>query len=343
MKAALLNGIRDISIGEFPDPVIGDGDALIRIRSIGVCGSDVHYYTHGRIGRYIAKPPFILGHECAGEVLEVGKDVTNVKPGDRVAVEPGVPCRRCGFCKSGRYNLCRNVVFLAAPPYHGAFCEYLGHAADFLFPIPDEVSFDEAAMCEPLSIGIHSVARSGIKLGDRVLIIGVGPIGLANLQAFLSAGAGEIYVSDLDPARLEFAKKMGATHGFDARDPELAAKLRDLTEGLGPEIIVETAGSAEATAASVDIVRPGGVVVLVGLSPEGTVPMNTITAIDKEIDMRGIFRYANTYPAALSLIARGAVDVKSIVTARYPLDETAQAMADVADRKPGIIKACVTN
>ena len=343
MKAARMYGIRDIRIDDIPQPEIGADDALIAIKATGICGSDVHYYTHGKIGRYVVEAPFVLGHECAGIVEEVGENVTNVKPGDRVAVEPGVPCRTCTFCKQGKYHLCRDVVFLATPPYGGSFQEFMPHAADFLFPLADEVSLPEAAMVEPLSTGMQTVRRSGLKLGDRVFIAGMGPIGLATLQAFLAGGAGAVYVSDVDDERLKLAKEFGAAKAFDAGDENLSEELRDLTEGFGPEITVETAGSVEATKLVADAVRPGGVAVLVGLAPEATVPFNVLDIIDKEIDVRGVFRYSNTYPAALSLIARGAVDVKRMITAEYALEDASRAMADVADRKPGIIKAVVTN
>lgn len=343
MKAAIMHGIRQVVIQEMAQPEIQPDEALVEIRSVGVCGSDVHYYTHGRIGNYIVNPPFILGHECAGVVVEVGSEVTNIAPGDRVAVEPGVPCRRCVFCKQGRYNLCRDVIFLATPPVDGSFVEYIAHVADFLYKLPDNVSFNDGAMCEPLSTGMQAVARSGLRMGDRVFIAGVGPIGLMTLQAFRAAGAGAVYVSDIDTSRLELARKLGATATFNANDETLIPQLRDLTDGLGPEIVVETAGSDSVTAQSVDIVRAGGVVVLVGLAPKAGVEMDTLAIVDKEIDIRGVFRYANTYPAALSMIERGTIDVKSMVTAEYPFEDTDRALSDVANRLPGIVKAVVTN
>lgn len=341
MKAAIMRGIRDVAIADVPMPEVRPDEALVRIRSVGVCGSDVHYYVHGRIGRFIVQPPFILGHECAGDVVEVGKDVRNLRRGDRVAIEPGVPCRRCGFCRQGRYNLCRDVVFLATPPVQGAFVEYLAHPADFLFPLPESVSTHAGAMVEPLSTGMQAVHRSGLKVGDRVFISGAGPIGLMTLQAFRAAGAGEIFASDVIPERMQLALQLGATAAFNGDDPELAARLRDRTEGLGPEIVVETAGSAKATSQAIDIVRPGGVIVLVGLAPSSTVPIDTLAAIDKEIDIRGVFRYANTYAPAIALLARGAVDVGPMITGEYPLDRANEALSDVAARKPGTIKAVV--
>jgi L-iditol 2-dehydrogenase len=342
MKAAVMRGIRDVRIEDIPTPTIRDDEALVRIRSVGVCGSDVHYYVDGRIGSYIVQPPLILGHECSGEVVEVGKSVRNVKPGDLVAVEAGVPCRRCRFCKEGKYNLCRDIVFFATPPVDGAFTEFIAHPADFLYPL-DGVSLHEGAMCEPLSTGMQAERRSGLRMGDSVFIAGVGPIGLCTLQAFRAAGAGAVYLSDLDAERCKRAVALGATEAFDAADTDLAAKIRDLTDGLGPNVFVETAGSTAATAASVEIVRPGGVIVLVGLSPSPIVPMNSFSIIDKEIDIRGVFRYSNTYPAALSMIRRGAVNMKALVTAEYPLERTKEALDDVAARKPGIVKAMVVN
>ena len=343
MKAAVMTDIGRIAVEEVPDPTCGSQQAIVEIRSVGVCGSDVHYYAHGRIGDFVVQTPYILGHECAGVVVEVGANAGNVKPGDRVAIEPGVPCRHCIFCRQGRYNLCRDVVFLATPPVPGAFVQYLAHDSDCLFPLPDSVSFDEGAMCEPLSTGMQAAKRSGISIGERVFIAGVGPIGLATLQAFKAAGAGAVYVSDLSEERLAVAKELGATEAFNAGDPGVSDEIRDLTEGLGPEIAVETAGSVDATLQGLEIVRAGGVVVLVGLTPEAIVPVNTLAAIDKEIDIRGVFRYANTYPAAISMIARGTVDVARMVTDSYELADTDRAFADVVARKPGTIKAVVTN
>jgi L-iditol 2-dehydrogenase len=343
MKAAVMNGVRDVSVERIPEPTLKSDEAMVRIGSVGVCGSDIHYYAHGKIGRYVVEPPFILGHECAGEIVEVGSEVTDLAPGDRVAVEPGVPCRRCVYCKGGKYNLCRDVIFLATPPVQGAFVEYLPHPADFLFKLPDGVSLNDGAMCEPLSTGMQAVHRSGLTMGDSVFIAGVGPIGLSALQAFLAAGAGKVYVSDTRAERIEVALKLGAAAGFDPTDGDMAAELRELTDGLGPDVVVEAAGSEAATAESVEIVRAGGVVVLVGLAPTATVPFDTIGIIDKEIDVRGVFRYANTYPAALAMIARGAVDMGAMVTDEYPFDEAPAALADVAAGKPGTIKAVVTN
>lgn len=343
MKAVAMTGIEQIEIIDVQQPEVQPGEALVAVQTVGVCGSDIHYYLHGRIGSHIVEPPFILGHECAGVVIEVAADVRNVKPGDRVAIEPGVPCRRCTYCKQGRYNLCRDVVFLATPPVQGSLVEYLAHAADFLFPLPDGVSLNEGAMCEPLSTGMQAVHRSGLKLGDHVFVSGAGPIGLVTMQAFLAAGAGAVYVSDLDESRLAFATELGATATFLASEDDLPGRLRDLTDGLGPEIVVEAAGSADATAQTVETVRAGGVVVLVGLAPEATVAVDMLAVIDKEIDIRGVFRYANTYPAAISTIASGAVDVKSMVTDEYPFEQAGTALADVARRKPGTIKAMITN
>lgn len=343
MRAALVRGLNDVYVDDIPAPTIRDDEALVRIRSVGICGSDIHYYSRGRIGRFVVTPPFILGHECAGEVVEVGQTVTNVKVGDRVAVEPGVPCRGCGYCKQGRYNLCRDVVFLATPPVQGALVEYLAHPSDFLYRLPDEVSLHEGALCEPLSTGMQAVRRAKPSLGDRVFIAGVGPIGLMALQAFRAAGAGAIYVSDLDRTRLDLALKLGATAAFDASDPDLLASVRDLADGIGPEIVVETAGSEEATTGSVELVRAGGVVVLVGLVPSATVPFPAPAIVDKELDVRGVFRYANTYPAALEMIRQGRVDVKGMITGEYPLERANDALSDVARRAPGTIKAMVVN
>lgn len=215
MNAAIMDEQLSISVKQIDIPVPKVNEALIKVYCIGICGSDVHYYEHGRIGRYVVKEPIILGHELAGEVVEVGKQVSNIAVGDRVAVEPGVTCGQCDYCKSGRYNLCPDVVFLATPPVNGAWAEYIVMPSDYLFKLPDSMSYEEGAMLEPLSVGFHAMMRGKVQPFDRVLITGLGPIGLLAGQAAKLFGVSEIYGTDVVPFRRQLAMEMGFTAALD--------------------------------------------------------------------------------------------------------------------------------
>lgn len=207
MKAAVMNNTREIKIETVPVPDINHDEVLIKVMAVGICGSDLHYYTNGRIGNYVVEKPFILGHECAGEIAAVGSAVDQFKVGDRVAVEPGVTCGRCEACKEGRYNLCPDVQFLATPPVDGAFVQYIKMRQDFVFLIPDSLSYEDAALIEPFSVGIHAAARTKLQPGSTIAIMGMGPVGLMAVAAAKAFGAGTIIATDLEPLRLEAAKK----------------------------------------------------------------------------------------------------------------------------------------
>ena len=212
MKAAVMTEPLHINIEEMDVPNVYGNEVLVKVMAVGICGSDIHYYEHGRIGNHIVKPPFILGHECSGVVVAIGENVTTLNIGDRVAVEPGITCGHCEYCKSGRYNLCPKVAFLATPPINGAFVQYLKHREDFLFPIPDDLSYEEAALNEPFSVGIHAAKRVDLQPGSTVAIMGMGPVGLMTVVVAKAFGASNIIVTDLEDARLEAAKKLGATY-----------------------------------------------------------------------------------------------------------------------------------
>lgn len=203
MKAAVMHNTREIKIETLPVPDINHDEVLIKVMAVGICGSDLHYYTNGRIGNYVVEKPFILGHECAGEIAAVGSSVDQFKVGDRVAVEPGVTCGRCEACKEGRYNLCPDVQFLATPPVDGAFVQYIKMRQDFVFLIPDSLSYEEAALIEPFSVGIHAAARTKLQPGSTIAIMGMGPVGLMAVAAAKAFGAGTIIVTDLEPLRLD--------------------------------------------------------------------------------------------------------------------------------------------
>ncbi len=341
MKAAVLQRARVLTMEQRPRPEPGPGEVLVRVRSVGVCGSDVHYYTHGRIGPFVVESPLVLGHEMAGTIAALGPGVTTRTVGQRVAVEPGVPDRVCEFCRSGRYNLCPNVRFMATPPVDGAFTEFVVMPQDFVFPLPDHVSLEEGAMIEPLSVGVYAVHRSGLRAGQDVAVLGAGPIGLVTLQAARAAGAGAITVVDLDAHRLEVAASMGATATVDASRDDPRSRILELTGGRGVDLVFEAAGSPRTAAMAVHLARRGGRVAVIGLPPDDNCPFPLVAAMAKEVDIVTVFRYANVYPAAIALVAEGRVNVKDLITHRFTLEEAERALQLSDRREDGVVKALV--
>src|SRR5829696_5948902 len=330
MRAAVLHAPGQIRIEERARPRPGAREVLVQITAVGVCGSDVHYYEHGRIGPFVVEAPLVLGHESAGRVVELGEGATRHAVGDRVTLEPGVPCGRCRECRAGRYNLCADVVFFATPPVDGAFAEFVNIHEDFAFTLPDALSDEEGALMEPLSVGVWACRKAGVSAGDRVLITGAGPIGLLALQCARAFGATEVTVSDVNPHRLEVARRTGATATATPGD--------DLGDDF--DALIECSGHPDALTAGIKALRPAGTAVLVGMGPEeeGTLPLSVIQG--REIWVTGTFRYANTYPAAIALAASGRVDLKAIMSRRFALDE-AEAALRAGHEDPASVKPLV--
>lgn len=341
MKAAVLTQVGKIEIRELDIPKPGPDEALVRVRAVGLCGSDVHYYEHGKIGPYVVTGPIILGHEAAGEVVAVGSDVRHLKEGQRVTIEPGATCGRCDYCKSGRYNLCPDVRFLATPPIDGAFCEYITMRADLLFPIPDSMSFEKAALIEPLSVGLHAVRRGELKTGETVVIMGMGPIGMLTLLAAKAAGAGQVIGVDLEPFRLERALQMGADGVINLREEDGTEALLRLTGGRKADLAIETAGNGKAAQSALQAVRRGGRVVLVGLPQEEATPLSIPYIVDNEIDVRGVFRYHNTYPTGVAVMAAESLNLDPIITDRMTLEETPKAFEKAINEKNRTLKIII--
>lgn len=323
---AILYKKGDLKLEDKQIPEPGPGEVQLCMQQVGICGSDVHYWQHGAIGDFVVREPMIVGHEASGVVSKLGEGVTTLKVGDRVAIEPGVSCRLCHFCKTGRYNLCLDMKFCATPPINGNLSRYYVHAADFCFKLPDHVSFEEGALLEPLSCGVHACNRGGVTLGSRVLICGAGPIGLVTLITAKANGASEVCVTDINESRLEMAKKLGATHTLKvtSRDPrEVAQQIHDLM-GSAPEITIECSGAAPSVQTGVYATQSGGCVVLVGMG-QPDVMMPILNAAVREVDIKGFFRYVNCYPTALAMIASGKVDVKPLITHRFSLEDSIKA------------------
>jgi len=341
---AVLYKTGDIRLENQDIPKPGPGQVLLRMDSVGICGSDVHYWTHGAIGDFIVKAPMVLGHEAAGVVTEVGDGVTNVREGDRVAIEPGVPCRACSYCKAGVYNLCPQMSFCATPPVHGNLCRHYVHAADFCYKLPDHMSLEEGALMEPLAVGVHACRRAGVKLGSKVLICGAGPIGLVNLLTARAMGASEVVITDIMDNRLEVAKSMGATHTYkvtrERTAEEAAADIASLLGGEAPDVCIECSGAEPSIRFGIYATKSGGCLVLVGLGkPEISMPI--VNAAVREVDIRGIFRYANCYPTAIAMVASGKVDVKPLITHRFSLEQTLDAFETARTGAGGAIKVMI--
>jgi L-iditol 2-dehydrogenase len=301
----------------------------------------VHYFETGAIGRYVVNAPMIVGHEAAGDVIAVGERVRSLEPGTRVAIEPGVTCGRCRYCKAGRYNLCPNVVFYATPPVHGAMAEYAVIRADFAHPIPDDVSYEQAALVEPISVGIHAARLTHVQPGTTVLVLGAGPIGLLALVAARHAGAEQVIVSDIYPTRLETARRLGATAAVDVRTEDLAGIVERLTGGDGADALLDTTGNRAVLESAPNLMRPGGAIAVIGLPENDAVTYRMNTVVDKELAIRGVFRYANTYSTGVRLVASGEYPVESVITHRLDLAATGEAFQIVMQEKDRAIKVIV--
>lgn len=317
-RAAVLRGVDDVVLEERPVPRPGPREVLVAIGSVGVCGSDVHYFRHGRIGGFVVRQPLVLGHEASGVVVALGEGATTHRLGERVCIEPGIPCRTCEQCRAGRYNLCADVRFLATPPIDGAFTEYLSMPEDFVHAVPDSMSDDEAALMEPLSVGIWACRKAGVTPGSRVLVTGAGPIGALALQVARASGAAHVAVTDVDAHRLQVAGELGADEVIDAR--------ADSPEPGSADVLIECSGAPDAVLGGIAALRPAGRAVLVGLgADELSIPLASIQS--RELQLTGSFRYANTYPAAIALAASGRVRLGPVIGQHFGLDQVSEALS----------------
>lgn len=341
MKVAVMLGIGKMGFEERDIPKVKENEVLVKLEYVGICGSDLHYYETGAIGDYVVEPPFVLGHESGGTVVEVGKNVKNLKVGDRVALEPGKTCGHCEFCKTGRYNLCPDVVFFATPPVDGVFQEYVAHEAALCFKLPDNVSTLEGALIEPLAVGFHAAIQGDAHLGQRAVVMGAGCIGLVSMMALKARGVSEVYVVDIMEKRLDKALELGATGVINGAKEDVLEKVNELTDGAGMDLVIETAGTEITTRQAIHMAKKGSNIVLVGYSKSGemTLPMSLV--LDKELTFKTVFRYRHIYPIAIDAVAAGKVNLKGIVTDIFGLDEAQKAMDYSVNNKADIVKAVI--
>lgn len=341
MKTAVMLGIGEMGFEERDIPQVKDDEVLVKLEYVGICGSDLHYYETGAIGDYVVEPPFVLGHEPGGTVVEVGKNVTHLKAGDRVALEPGKTCGHCEFCKTGRYNLCPDVVFFATPPVDGVFQEYVAHEADLCFKLPNNVSTLEGALIEPLAVGFHAAIQGDAHLGQKAVVMGAGCIGLVSMMALKARGVSEVYVVDIMEKRLKKALALGADGVITGAEENVEQKIRQITDGRGVDLVIETAGTEITTRQAISIAKKGSNIVLVGYSKSGemTLPMSLV--LDKELTFKTVFRYRHIYPMAIEAVAQGKVNLKGIVTDIFDLDDVQKAMDYSVNNKTDIVKAVI--
>jgi D-xylulose reductase len=338
MKALVLEKPRKLVLRDIDLPlVVGPGEVKVEMRVVGICGSDVHYYTHGRIGSFVVNEPMVLGHEASGVVVEVGSDVTTLAVGDRVCMEPGIPDLASRASRLGLYNVDPSVTFWATPPVHGVLTALVVHPAAFTYRIPHNVSFEEAALVEPFAVGLQAAKKARIEPGDVAVVLGSGTIGIMVALAALAGGCSKVIVSDFSAAKLQVAASYPGIVPVHLPQQSLPEIVGQETGGWGADVIFEASGSEKAYHGIFDLVRPGGCLVLVGL-PVDPVAFDVSAATTKEARIETVFRYANVFDRALNLIAAGKVDLKRLITDRYGFADSILAFERAAEGRPEDIK-----
>lgn len=338
MKALVLERKGELRLRDVDLPLtVGPHDVKIAIENVGVCGSDVHYFTHGRIGPFVVKEPMVLGHEASGRIVEVGAGVENLKVGDRVCMEPGIPDPTSRASRIGMYNVDPGVVFWATPPVHGCLTPFVVHPASFTYRLPDNVSFAEGAMVEPLAIGMQAATKARIQPGDVAVVTGCGTIGILTALAALAGGCSRVIISDVLQEKLDIAARTPGITPVNVRDRDLAGVVREATEGWGADVVFEASGSPAVYRSLFELVRPGGCAVLVGI-PIDPVAFDVAGAQSREARVETVFRYANVYQRAIALIASGKLDLKPLISATYPFDDAIQAFQRAAEGRGGDVK-----
>ncbi len=336
-KKDVLN-LRDVPEIDRTEEVLGARDVRIKLHTVGICGSDLHYYTHGRIGPFVVNAPMILGHEASGTVIETGADVTTLQTGDRVCMEPGIPDPNSKATRLGMYNIDPAVRFWATPPVHGILRPTCTHPAAFTFKLPDNVSFAEGAMVEPLAVGVHAATKARIKPGDNAVVMGAGPIGLVTALSALAAGCARVYVTDLADQKLEIAGALSpAITPVNGQSENLVDLVKRDTDGWGVNVVFEATGSPHAAKTVFEPLCPGGCVVMIGGQPD-PIQYDAGAAMIREARVENIFRYAHVFPRCVGMLSSGAIDVKPLITRTFGFADSVAAFDVAASAPPADVK-----
>jgi D-xylulose reductase len=339
MEALVLERKGELTLREIDLPLdLGPHDVKIAIHTVGICGSDVHYYEYGAIGPFVVKEPMVLGHEAAGTVVEVGANVKHLKPGDRVCMEPGIPDPNSRAARLGIYNLDPAVRFWATPPVHGCLTPYVVHPAAYTFKLPPNVSFSEGAMVEPLAVGMQASVKAKIKPGDLAVVMGAGPIGTVTALAALAGGCSQVVITDVQQPKLDLASKLGPIRPVNVAKENRRQVIDELTEGWGADVVFEATGAAAAIQKVQEPLCPGGRIVLVGM-PIGPVPLDIVAIQAKEAEIETVFRYAHVYPRALALMGSGKIDLKPLISRTFEFEESVSAFNFALKMPPDCVKA----
>ena len=332
MKAAFLTKPETLVLEDIEDPTCGEDEVIVEIKASGLCGSDLHYFKDGKVGTNIVTEPHILGHESSGEIVECGKNVNTLRKGDRVTIEPGVPCLRCSNCLVGKYHLCDSIRFLGAPPNHGTFRRYLAHNALFVHKLSEDISYIEGAFVEPFAVAFNAIVKAGIIPGESILITGAGSIGLVILQLAKIAGASWITVADIDSYRLGLAKKLGAD--------EVVTKINEEIESSKYDCVIEATGDGRVYDRAIDTIMKGGRIVIVGMS-NSPATVDFTALLRKEAKILTVYRYANYYQPILKLFEARRLNIEEMVSHRFPLDEINRAFLTAVDTGQDTLKIII--
>ncbi len=338
MEALVLEKVKEIKVRDIKLPdELGSHDVRVAMHTVGICGSDVHYYQHGAIGPFVVRQPMVLGHEGSGTVVEVGNEVKSLKVGDRVCMEPGIPDPNSKATRLGIYNLDPAVRFWATPPVHGCLTGHVVHPEAFTFRLPDNVSFAEGAMVEPLAVGMHAANKAQIRPGDVAVVFGAGPIGQVTTLAALAGGVSRVVICDLIQPKLDLAASLGPVTPVNIKNQKVLDVVNELTDGWGADIVFECSGNEKAAAGVFEPLCPGGRVVYVGM-PGQSVPIDIVAMQVKEARVETVFRYAHVYPRALALMGGGKINVRPLITDTFSFKDSVQAFNYACNTKPGSIK-----
>ncbi|KAK7184490.1 hypothetical protein DPSP01_012643 [Paraphaeosphaeria sporulosa] len=353
-RSFVLRAVKDVAFEDRPVPKLRDEhEVRVHVAQTGICGSDVHYWQRGRIGDFVLESPIVLGHESSGVVVEAGSKVTNLKIGDRVAIEPGVPCRRCDYCRAGSYNLCNDTIFAATPPWDGTLAKYYTVASDYCYKIPDTMDMEEAAMVEPVAVAVQICKVASIRANQTVVVFGAGPIGVLSQAVAKASGAKKVIAVDISQSRLDFARKYAADGTFlppraeegvdSVEHAEKVAKMikEEFGLGEGADVVLECTGAEPCIQTGINVAIKGGTYVQAGMGKENVVFPIT-TACIRALTIKGSIRYSvGCYPDAVHLVASGAVDVKKLITNRFKFEEAEKAFELVKAAKEGVFKVVI--